>query len=55
MSVPVSEGKLEIVAKKRVNGGQQLFASFGPRSNDNLFLYYGNTFEQTKNEEKLFS
>ena len=55
MSVPVSEGKLEIVAKKRVNRGQQLFASFGPRSNDNLFLYYGNISEQTMHEENLFS
>lgn len=41
MSLPVKNGKLEIVAKRRVEKGQQIFASFGPRSNDNLFLYYG--------------
>ncbi|KAH7299329.1 hypothetical protein KP509_24G005700 [Ceratopteris richardii] len=41
MSMPVRDGKLEIVAKKRIRKGEQIFASFGPRSNDNLFLYYG--------------
>eukprot|EP00250_Pteridium_aquilinum_P009486 c18698_g1_i1 orf=110-3349(+) len=41
MSLPVRDGKLQIVAKRHVPKGHQLFASFGPRSNDNLFLYYG--------------
>ncbi|KAL3691902.1 hypothetical protein R1sor_005553 [Riccia sorocarpa] len=41
MSQPVWDGKLEIVAKRTVKKGEELFASFGPRTNDNLFLYYG--------------
>lgn len=45
MSLPVREGKLEIVAKRPVFKGQEVFASFGPRSNDNLFLYYGFVLE----------
>ncbi|KAL2609007.1 hypothetical protein R1flu_027580 [Riccia fluitans] len=41
MSQPVWNNKLEIVAKRTVKKGEELFASFGPRTNDNLFLYYG--------------
>eukprot|EP00850_Spirogloea_muscicola_P003601 SM000014S00389 [mRNA] locus=s14:1005314:1008844:- [translate_table: standard] len=41
MSQPVVHGKLEIVAKRSIKRGQEIFTSFGPRPNDNLFLYYG--------------
>ncbi|CAI5508113.1 unnamed protein product [Closterium sp. Naga37s-1] len=42
MAKPVSsEGVLEIRLKRAAKKGEQLFTSFGPRSNENLFLYYG--------------
>ncbi|GJP54407.1 hypothetical protein CLOM_g13497 [Closterium sp. NIES-68] len=42
MARPVSsEGVLEIRLKRPAKKGEQLFTSFGPRSNENLFLYYG--------------
>ncbi|KAJ7521949.1 hypothetical protein O6H91_19G076300 [Diphasiastrum complanatum] len=53
ISQPIVDGKLEIVARRHLKKGEQLFASFGPRSNDNLFLYYGfildnNPFDSAK-------
>jgi hypothetical protein len=41
MSQDVWDGKLDIVARRTIRKGEELFASFGPRPNDNLFLYYG--------------
>nr|PNR34699.1 hypothetical protein PHYPA_022597 [Physcomitrium patens] len=41
MSQPIWGGKVEIVARRDIKKGEELFASFGPRANDNLFLYYG--------------
>ncbi|KAI5070185.1 hypothetical protein GOP47_0014528 [Adiantum capillus-veneris] len=56
MSLPVQNGKLEIIAKRHVDKGQQIFASFGPRSNDNLFLYYGFVLENNPfDTAQLFS
>ncbi|OAE35833.1 hypothetical protein AXG93_4225s1370 [Marchantia polymorpha subsp. ruderalis] len=42
---PVWDGKLEITARRTVKKGEEIFASFGPRTNDNLFLYYGFVLE----------
>lgn len=44
MSQPVWDGKLEITARRTVKKGEEIFASFGPRTNDNLFLYYGTVY-----------
>jgi hypothetical protein len=41
ISQPIWGGKLEIIARREISKGEELFASFGPRANDNLFLYYG--------------
>lgn len=41
ISQPIWGGKLEIVARRDIKKDEELFASFGPRANDNLFLYYG--------------
>jgi hypothetical protein len=41
MSQPIWGGKLEIIARRDIKKDEELFASFGPRANDNLFLYYG--------------
>lgn len=43
ISQPIWGGKLEIIARRDIRKGEELFASFGPRANDNLYLYYGNT------------
>lgn len=32
---------MEIVARRRIRKGEEVSVSFGPRSNDNLLLYYG--------------
>lgn len=41
ISQPIWGGKLEIIARRDIKKEEELFASFGPRANDNLFLYYG--------------
>ncbi|CAM6085612.1 unnamed protein product [Calypogeia fissa] len=41
VSQEIWDSKLDITSRRGLRKGEELFASFGPRSNDNLFLYYG--------------
>lgn len=42
MARPITENNtLEMVLKRPASSGDEIFTSFGARSNDDLFLYYG--------------
>jgi len=41
MAKPIRDNALHMVLKRPVGQGQQIFTSFGPRSNDHLFFHYG--------------